>query len=495
VLQSCSDTQTDTKEEKCSPQFTDGTCENPDEFCDNGICIKKEIEGTPACSSNQICKNGMCEDKEITTDCTPNEFLCVNNNMGYKKCDENGYWLNIVNCNLDEICNQETKACETQNPNECNPNQKKCSLDLTKIETCNTDGTGWDETTCQEGETCSIDNGEVKCTTPTVNCEPNQKICSGYTEYQECNNDGTALSEPINCHISEASGELTQCFDGICKDECQIASDKRSYIGCEYYAIDLDNTSGIFRNDESQTPHYYSIIVSNPSAYTASVTITDNNGYSVTRDVASNAIEIFEVGTLAYLGTTISGGRTFYQSGDNHQIIDTARGTRYSYKITSNMPIIAYQFSPLGGSSNYSNDASMLIPIAAYDKEYKMISWEHWEDNSQTMTIIAKEDNTSVDINFKAPTKEGNMIPAQSAGNTYNVVLSKGETIQFASSSGDLTGSHISADKEIGVFGGHSCTNIPNDKTACDHIEEQLFPLNTWGAHYQTVSQLHLSIF
>jgi hypothetical protein len=35
------------------------------------------------------------------------------------------------------------------------------------------------------------------------------------------------------------------------------------------------------------------------------------------------------------------------------------------------------------------------------------------------------------------------------------------------------------------VFGGHTCASVPNTSvTACDHIEEQIFPLETWGTNY-----------
>jgi len=487
LLISCSDSSTKTEEEKvCSSQNINGVCKNNDEVCNNGICIKKVIECNPKCDENHICNRGICEEKP--NECNSGDFKCLDNNTQYQQCNENGKWSEITSCNINQICNPELKTCEETSTNECISGQKRCSLDKTKIETCNSDSLTWESTDCDMDKTCKSDNGEIKCIAPDISCTPNEKLCDGYTAYKQCNNDGNGYLETVNCPISEGSGELMQCYNGICKDECQLAAEKRSYMGCEYYAVDLDNGNGIFRNDESQTPYYFAIIISNPSATTASVTITDNGNYSVSRDVAPNAIEIFTMDTLTYLGTNTDGGRTFHEWKDNHQIIGTAKANTFSYKITSNLPIIAYQFSPLGGSSNYSNDASMLIPITAYDKEYRMMSWEHWKDNySATMTIIAKEDNTELTINFNAPTKAGDSIPEQASGNTYTTTLSKGETIQFASKSGDLSSSYISANKEIGVFGGHRCTNIPNDKSACDHIEEQLFPINTWGAHYVIV--------
>lgn len=48
----------------------------------------------------------------------------------------------------------------------------------------------------------------------------------------------------------------------------------------------------------------------------------------------------------------------------------------------------------------------------------------------------------------------------------------------------DLTGSVITADKPIAVFGGSACTTRGHLDTACDHVEEQLFPFVTWGRNF-----------
>jgi hypothetical protein len=45
----------------------------------------------------------------------------------------------------------------------------------------------------------------------------------------------------------------------------------------------------------------------------------------------------------------------------------------------------------------------------------------------------------------------------------------------------DLTGSVLTADKPIAVFGGAACSVMPNSAAACDHLEEQVFPFATWG--------------
>jgi hypothetical protein len=50
----------------------------------------------------------------------------------------------------------------------------------------------------------------------------------------------------------------------------------------------------------------------------------------------------------------------------------------------------------------------------------------------------------------------------------------------------DLSGTHIRvvSGPEPAVFGGNDCANVPYGTYACDHLEQQLFPVKTWGTHY-----------
>jgi hypothetical protein len=48
----------------------------------------------------------------------------------------------------------------------------------------------------------------------------------------------------------------------------------------------------------------------------------------------------------------------------------------------------------------------------------------------------------------------------------------------------DISGTIIDSDKRIAVWGGSECENVPAGVTYCDHIEEQMLPLNYWGQFY-----------
>lgn len=82
---------------------------------------------------------------------------------------------------------------------------------------------------------------------------------------------------------------------------------------------------------------------------------------------------------------------------------------------------------------------------------------------------------------------------AGAAGATIMHTLNRGDVLLLVASGSsgngacaadDLTGTTVSANRPVAVIGGHACTNMPCASVACDHLEEQLFPIETWGNNY-----------
>jgi hypothetical protein len=48
----------------------------------------------------------------------------------------------------------------------------------------------------------------------------------------------------------------------------------------------------------------------------------------------------------------------------------------------------------------------------------------------------------------------------------------------------DLTGTEIVASDPVAVFGAHDCAFVPYNRWGCDHLEEQIFPFETWGTRF-----------
>src|SRR5690349_19211463 len=88
-------------------------------------------------------------------------------------------------------------------------------------------------------ETCMGGNWNVtqQCTTacdPTlgcVACQPNNNYCVG-EDVHSCTADGMDGGKQQTCTGTQI------CSGGLCVDPCADAANSRSYIGCEYWAVD-----------------------------------------------------------------------------------------------------------------------------------------------------------------------------------------------------------------------------------------------------------------
>ena len=94
------------------------------------------------------------------------------------------------------------------------------------------------------------------------------------------------------------------------------------------------------------------------------------------------------------------------------------------------------------------------------------------------LAIVGIEDNTQITITPSIDTYDGH--PAHLP---YSITLNSGETYQTV---GDhtiaaLSGTQISADKNIAVFNGDVCSFIPDSVSACDHLVEQAMPTDIFG--------------
>jgi len=72
-----------------------------------------------------------------------------------------------------------------------------------------------------------------------------------------------------------------------------------------------------------------------------------------------------------------------------------------------------------------------------------------------------------------------------SPGQTYTFELSPYQILNIKTDTdgGDLTGTLVTADKPIGVFGGHEAS-VTGERCCADHLEQQMFPVSTWGTTY-----------
>ena len=155
-----------------------------------------------------------------------------------------------------------------------------------------------------------------------------------------------------------------------------------------------------------------------------------------------------------------------------------------SIHIVSEKPISVYGLN----RRRQTTDSFLAFPVEVLGDEYMILSYYSFFTEAQsTCSIVATQDSTVVEITPSVQTSQG-----RPAGKTFTVTLNKGSVYQIGgkigddnNKRGDLTGTHIKANKKIAVFGGHQCAHIPTSNvSACNVLVEQLPPMNTWGKHF-----------
>ncbi|WAS99253.1 IgGFc-binding protein [Nannocystis punicea] len=342
---------------------------------------------------------------------------------------------------------------ETTLPCDCTPGET-AECEGKDILVCQDDCMTFAPEACPPGTTC---NGGA-CAASF--CKPGTKTCEDDDSFKQCNGDGSAYDPPVDC------GEFEGCSLGDCYALCDLVLQTPSTVGCSFFANRMDNYYG----DQSD-----SLVVGNThKTKTATVQLyLAPTGQNVEQPQGAPVM--------------IAPGQTYTFTLTNPPIdkVSTLRKGG-AYRIDSNVPVVAYQHSPIG--SQATNDASMMFPEHALQANYIVASYKQSQANSPSyFNVIAAADNTTVSWTPPVNTLGGGGVPAVTAGQTGQVVLNRYDTLQVVAPNppGDLSGTIVTADKPISVIGANECVNVPNINTLyCDHVEEQMLPLEYWGMTY-----------
>jgi len=97
---------------------------------------------------------------------------------------------------------------------------------------------------------------------------------------------------------------------------------------------------------------------------------------------------------------------------------------------------------------------------------------------------------TNIDPNASPPEPAVSAAPSQEAAAPANAnasyTLGKGQVLQFTQNA-ELNGSVITSDTPVGLWGGHTCMNVPNTMVACDAAHQQIPPVQAMGNRYAAV--------
>jgi hypothetical protein len=361
--------------------------------------------------------------------CVPGRFYCEGSSVAFT-CDEGGQVASRVTCTGNAMTCVEGLGCRA-----CAPNAARCSPDNSlQTQRCRMDGSGW-----EDGALCKAEDG-------------------------------------------------ASCVAGNCTDRCSDSSLGRSYLGCSYWPT-------VTPNSQLDPTFRFAIVLANPQTYSVRATITGGN-LTTPRMITlePGAIETVELPWVAELyqggaprdpftGITPSATSALVRSG--------------AYHVQATGPISAYQFNPLTYSSgrvfSYTNDASLLLPQGVLTRRYTVSAWPNLTSPTLPtfsrggfVSIVATTgENTEVTVHAAGRVGAGRGVTPLNAGETASFNLQQGDVLQLLGvGAGDLTGTTIESSQPVAVFVGHDCTTVPSDRPACDHLEEQLLPDETWGRDY-----------
>lgn len=381
----------------------------------------------------------------------------------------------------------------------CTPDAPGCFGDVHYR--CGPDGRSrLDEVTCPEA--CDPQRG-------CVTCVPGSRRCDG-TVSEICDEDGAGYRFGRDC----ADWEVACGDDGYCMDACAEAEATRSYVGCEYFASPLAN----FPGTPGPILFDFRVVVTNPSPRVTDVTVSRGSVIVARETLVPGAVVDI---TLPWID-----GTSFPFDGGTYEANVVADA---GYRIRSSAPVIAAQFNPFhyveGRNFSYSNDASLLLPVHALGTDYVALTYaplsasageagNWWPSYVALVGVTPEPSHVRIVPTVPLAPDAGGRWGAVAAGEPLDLVLARGEVAQVVPAvppvctpdrptaapivgvdgalvclehEHDPTGSRITSDRPIAVFGGHTCAYLPYTVPACDHLEESLAPVVTWGTEFETV--------
>jgi hypothetical protein len=333
-------------------------------------------------------------------------------------------------------------------------------------------------------------------------CLPMAVSCVGQN-VAVCNADGQGTTNMETCDTATGNA----CRGGGCVNLCEEADSDHSNIGCEYWPVDLDNAD--ISPSLNAAAQQYAVVVSNPQPdVPANVTVEEDDAAPGeapnvrmvgSANIAPLNLEVFYLGPREVDG---SADGTF----------NTGTGTaltRHAFRLSSTVPIVAYQFNPFQNVNVFSNDASQLLPTSALSgaggASYVVASWPQTiavttDPNTNFglnlrafLAIVGTTPNTHVHIKTNARVVPGGPFASGiPAGGEADATIDPYDVLNLETGDfdADFTGSTVTADAPVVVYPGSEASDAPfytalSQRYCCaDHLEQQLAPVRAVGKSY-----------
>ena len=294
--------------------------------------------------------------------------------------------------------------------------------------------------------------------------------------------------------------------DTLPPSPCDEAIARQTNIGCEFWAVDLDNAENFVDNAAGGQ---FAVAVANAhDTLTSHVEIHINvadQGLPIVEQLVDQAdIPAGELHVFNLPRRDVDGENITPNVDDGPQTWLSSR----AFRITSDAPVVVYQFNTL--DQQVSNDASLLLPIHSLGLDHIALTYTPsgpiaFAGNRGYVTVVGVHPGTEVDVTPVYDILDGLGVSAVSAGvgieagttrsfdiGTFDVLNLETTFMELTFPPGpepDLTGTTVTSNLPVAVFVGTDLslieTTIFNPDACCaEHLEEQVPPIRALRSNY-----------
>ena len=263
----------------------------------------------------------------------------------------------------------------------------------------------------------------------------------------------------------------------------------------------------------------FAAVVANTLDSDANITVTRNGATVATAVAPANGlVKVYLPWVEALKSLTPANGCP------TNVKLDTVSAPGGGYHLTSDKPVAVYQFNAIeyagrGGPPgkdwsscqtmncfhtvdcySYTNDASLLLPTTALTSTYRVAGPPPWKENTSSdpnnptyftfpayFSVTGTQAGTTVTVKLSqtGAIQGGGGVPMTPFGGTATFQVGAGDVVLVVGTpTSDSSGTLVTSTAPIQVLAGISCTYLPHDVEACDHVEESVMPAETLGKHY-----------
>jgi len=315
---------------------------------------------------------------------------------------------------------------------------------------------------------------------------------------RQCSLDGRSVIESCGGTVVEVCAADRACGAGRCQDPCAAAAADRSSNGCDFYFQ--------MPRMDPKIPHSCEAAFIVNSSMQPAELVLEREGKAI--DISKSMLRTSAGGgeLVAHEGPIAPGESVILFLSDSPPEANPSpariacprgvvpatfeskqprrTGIGSSFRLTTNMPVALTTMYPFGGALSFMPTATLVLPVTTWATEHMIVNgWAASREGGPSIQVVAAEDGTEVTIVPKKDIVGGPDVPGALAHGRVTYRLDKGRNLQIVQAE-ELTGSIVTSNKPITIFGGNACGQIPVGVPACDILFQQIPAFEHWGSEY-----------